>query len=73
MAVLRNRYPLNIPPSGADPLLIEDITLDPGRYFLEHWMRVLPIENSARGGFIPFRLKRCLRRFRNVLVLKVKR
>jgi hypothetical protein len=21
MAVLRNRYPLNIPPSGADPLL----------------------------------------------------
>ena len=33
-------------------ILIEVITLDPGRYFLKHWMRVLPIENSARGGFI---------------------
>ena len=35
-------------------ILIKVITLDPGRYFLKHWMRVLPIENSARGGFIPF-------------------
>jgi hypothetical protein len=34
-------------------ILIEVITLDPGHYFLKHWMRVLPIENSARGGFIP--------------------
>ena len=34
-------------------ILIKVITLDPGRYFLKHWMRVLPIENSARGGFIP--------------------
>jgi hypothetical protein len=29
------------------------ITLDLGHYFLKHWMRVLPIENSARDGFIP--------------------
>jgi hypothetical protein len=37
-------------------ILIKVITLDPGRYFLKHWMRVLPIENSARGGFIPINL-----------------
>ena len=36
-------------------ILIKVITLDPGRYFLKHWMRVLPIENSAHGGFIPYK------------------
>ena len=30
------------------------ITLDPGHYFLKHWMRVLPIAESPRGGFIPY-------------------
>jgi hypothetical protein len=35
---------------------VYSITLDLGRYFLKHWMRVLPIENSARGGFIPINL-----------------
>ena len=30
------------------------ITLDPGHYFSKHWMRVLPIAESPRGGFIPF-------------------
>ena len=29
------------------------ITLDPGHYFSKHWMRVLPIAESPRGGFIP--------------------
>ena len=30
------------------------ITLDPGHYFSKHWMRVLPIAESPRGGFIPY-------------------
>ena len=29
------------------------ITLDPGHYFSKHWMWVLPIAESPRGGFIP--------------------
>ena len=44
-------------------ILIKVITLDPGRYFLKHWMRVLPIENSARGGFIPKKISTYTRDF----------